>query len=503
MNKKILAIAIVAIIIAASAAVVLTVNGKSNGFKPSAYPDSHLTVLGNADLDERISDSDVTVIENFISSGKSFDVEKDYMMDANNDGKIDQADVDKVRAMISALSSKDWSAVGTVHYVNVDYEIASYDMTKSNKVITLIAPPLDSVLAMGGKDLVVGFDNRITTGKYHSEYARTFDFTPGKMYDVGDCNEPSTQVITQACKDLGSVNVVCGTKDSYGPTMESVFKGTDVQVIRIASWEFGGTLYGFLTLGFLLKMTEGAEAYVTWYNGVHQLVEDIVASVPASKKAAGEVGATCAYGYLDELSLLGNYTGEYANLMVLDPYDSAEAYLKGKNSGGHGDTITSEGVTAMYQQYHLKHLLLMLGTPFQIYAAKGDAQATANNFVAMYKHCDETIGLDKMPGLEVSITDFYYSSGMSEVLNQLIQCYFMYHDEFLTYFKCSDDKAAHDVLAGYVDAYCKAISIDGLWSFYGEENGGKAGTHGMNLLYCGEGDSRNIMYGMDSGVLKF
>ncbi|MCQ2079918.1 MAG: hypothetical protein MJZ38_07695, partial [archaeon] len=115
---------------------------------------------------------------------------------------------------------------------------------------------------------------------------------------------------------------------------------------------------------------------------------------------------------------------------------------------------------------------------------------------------DETIGLDKMPGLEVCITGFSFSSGVSEVLNQLIHCYYLYNEEFLAKTGLATQKEAQDLLASYVDRYCEFIGIDDLWSFYGEDNGGKIGTHGMNLLYCGAGDERNIMYGPVGGSVS-
>ena len=184
MNKKIFAIVAVVIVVAAGATAVLALNKGGEGkFSPNGYPGSYLTVLGNADLDLDIDSDDASKIQELVDSGKSYSYKDYYMYDADYNGSISSSDVDLVKAIVSAQSSGDWSKVGTVHYVNVDKDVASYDMTKGNKVITLIAPPLDSVLAMGGKDLVVGFDNRITTGKYHSEYARTFDFS--KMIDVG------------------------------------------------------------------------------------------------------------------------------------------------------------------------------------------------------------------------------------------------------------------------------------------------------------------------------
>ncbi len=500
-NKLIMILAAVAVVsVAGGAYFLMTQGGSSNAFSPSEYPDSYLTLLGNAEADNVIDSKDVTKIQALIDSKESYDYKDYYMYDANFDGKIDSADVEFVQKIIAALGAADptssaaWADVGTVHYVNVDYKIASYDMTKSNKVITLIAPPLDSVLAMGGRDLVVGFDNRITTGKFYSEYAKTFDYS--KMYDVGSCTEPSTEVITNAAKANGSVTVVCGTSGSYGPNMESTFAGTNVQVIRIASWEYGGTMYGFMTLGFLLKMNDGAAAYYTKYMEIADVVEDFIENdVPASKKAAGQNGAAACYGYNDELSLLGKSTGEYANLMLLDPYDSTESYLEGGISGGHGNTITSEGVSSMYQSHHLKNLILMVGTPFQVKAAEGNAQSSTAYIKALYDGWNDKIGISVMENLDYCIAGYSFSSGVADVLNRLVLAYYLYPDEFVTALGSGTHEGAKAYIGDYVNWYCQAIGIDDLWSFDGSVDG----TLGMNLLYCGEGDERNMMYGPASG----
>lgn len=493
-ETKAIVAAFVAVAAVAVAAVCLMHDDDGGVFSPRAYPASHLAVLGNADLDLDIDEDDAEFIQALIGSGEPYDYADVYMCDANGDGRVDQSDVDMVRAMAAAQTSGDWSAVGTVRYVNVDLEIAEYNMTGSDKVITLIAPPLDSVLAMGGRDVVVGFDSRITTGKYHSEYARTFDFSI--MYDVGSCNEPDTEVITSASKRYGGVTVVCGTRDSYGPTMESVFDGTEVQVVRVASWEYGGTMYGFMTLAYLLKHTEGAAEYYEWYMRLMSDVEAISVSAPESIRSNG---AAAAYGYTDELSLLGRYTGEHACLASLGVEDAADAYLGGLAGGGHGNTVSAEAVSSMYQSNGLRYLVLMIGAPFQVETASGDAESTAVSYRAIWNNWHHRIGADTMEDLSMCITGYSFGSGVSDVLDRLILCYWLYNDLFMEHYGCADQGAAQDVLAGFVDAYCEYIGIDGAWSFYGEANGGRSGTLGMNLLYCGEGDSRNIMYGPEEG----
>ena len=490
MNTKMIAIIAVVLIVGAGGAYYLLKQNSDSSFAVSDYPDSYLTVLGNANLDLEISVADATKIQELIDSAESYSYRDYYMYDANFDKKIDSADVDKVNAMVASLASGDWSAVGKVWYVNVDRDIVSYDMTQDAKLITLIAPPLDSVLAMGGKDKVVGFDDRITTGKYRIEYNDTFDIDG--MYNVGSCNEPSTEVITQAYSEKGPITVVCGTKGSYGPTMESTFSDIPgIQVIRIASWEYGGTLYGFMTLGFLLKLNAGAKAYYDKYQECNDHVKAIVASVPAATKEAN--GAAAAYAYGEELQLLGRSSGEYANLMVLEPYDTTEAYLHGRDSGSHGDVISNEAVSAMHQQYKLSSMILMVGTPFQIISG---GQAVSSQMESIYEKFAGPTGFDAGTlGINACVVGYSFSSGVSEVLNRLILSYYLYNDEFLAHFGCADQDAAKAKIGEYVDWYCEAIGIDGLWSF-----SGGAGTYGMNLLYCPQHPERSIMNGASDYV---
>lgn len=499
MNAKLLTIGVVAILVIAGVSAYVLLK-KDSEFQPDAYPDTYLTILGNAEYDNVIDVKDKDKINALVNSGKSIEYKDYYMYDANYDGKIDAEDAEFVQKIIDALASADpkngdsWKNVGTVHYVNVDKKIASYDMTKSNKVITLIAPPLDSVLAMGGKDLVVGFDSRIEkSGKYYPEYANTLDYT--NPYLVGSCNDPRTEVISQAANDLGSVTVVCGNQQTYGPNMEGTFKGTNVQVVRIASWEYGETMYGFMTLGFLLKMNDGAKAYFDQYKTLEDEIKSFIDSVPAEKK----VGAAVVYGYdmeSREVKLLGKGTGEYSNLMQLQPYDSAEAYLGGVATGGHGNQINGEAISSMVQNYQLKKLIILIGTPFQVKTAEGNAESTQEKIKQFYDHWEDTFGLDTMSGLEYCIAGYSFSSGVSEVLNRLILSYYLYHEEFVA--AHTDEAGARAYIQEKVDWYCKSIGIQNEagtsgWTFNGSAD------YGMNLLYCGDGDARNIMNGATSG----
>lgn len=90
---KILAILAAAIVVVAGAsAVVLLNNDDDDKGYYSSNSDCRLQVLGNADKNDYLDDNDVTKIKEMISSNTY-----DQMADANNDGKVDETDLDLVQ----------------------------------------------------------------------------------------------------------------------------------------------------------------------------------------------------------------------------------------------------------------------------------------------------------------------------------------------------------------------------------------------------------------------
>lgn len=447
MKMKIMAVvAVVVIVVAAGGAYLLLDDsrGSSQGYTASDYP-SRLMVLGNANLDDYLDEKDVKYLEEVLTQ-EEIDYNSYYMCDANFDKVIDQQDLEYLKKMIA----ESWEEITYVYYVNVDHKVCKFDMTTSKKCITLIAPPLDNVLILNSS-LVVGVDNRITTGKYAEEYNTVLDIS--KMVDVGNCNDPDKEKISQASKDNGGeMIVVCGTQDSYGPNMEEALAGSGVQVVRLPSWEYGATMQGFLTLGYLLDELDNAYRYMAWYDGVEKLVQDIVKTIPEEDRP----WVAAVYAYTDSLQLLGEYTGEYANLMKLGVKDVAEKYLHGQQTGGHGNAINNEVISAMVDQYGMQYLIGMVGAPFQ---AQGEYQA----MVDTYNHWKKALG-PALSQCDFAICGYSFSSGVSEVLNQLILGKYLYPDYF----------ADVDV-EKYVNEYCQFLGIDDKWTY-----------DSMNLLYCND-----------------
>ena len=113
MDKKMMAVAVVAIVVIAGVAAFLVLNngGEKKSFGTSTNTESRLTIFGNANGDDYIDQRDVDTVKAIIAGEQEatyFDCYLSYggkvvqrsFADANADGKIDQADVDIIQNMV-------------------------------------------------------------------------------------------------------------------------------------------------------------------------------------------------------------------------------------------------------------------------------------------------------------------------------------------------------------------------------------------------------------------
>ncbi|MGN0098176.1 MAG: hypothetical protein ACI38Y_02475 [Candidatus Methanomethylophilaceae archaeon] len=503
MDKKMIAVVgvIAVVIVAAAAFVVLKDDGGSGSDKlADSYP-TNLMIMGNANLDDYLDQKDVTYIQNLLSKG-DVDYSKYYMADANGDGKITEDDVTYLKKMLA----EEWDEIKYVYYLNANLKMAKFDMSVDDRMlITLICPPLDNVLILN-PDLLYGTDMRPDTGKYKPQYegllAQLEKDNGRELVNVGIAATPTLELISQASKDNGGHMIVLCGDDSYGPNMEESLAGSGVQVLRLPTWEYGGTMPGLLTLAYILdvddsdgvKEMERAYEFQAWYDDIENHVKQAVAKVPESERP----NVSTVYAYTDPLQILGTYTGEYNNSLKLGIGDVTKEYMHGAATGGHGNAIDNEVISQLVKNYDLDILVGLVGTPFQIEDndAKGSSgvdQASYNGMKNLYDKWMAIIGpaLGGDNGADFFLSGYSFLSGASEPLGQIILGYYFYSDVI------SDFNL--DYLEQKVNEYCQWLGIydidgDGVSTQYGEDGRPYEWCFDcMNLLYAGEDNPKNIM----------
>ncbi|MCQ2069999.1 MAG: hypothetical protein MJZ68_02595 [archaeon] len=281
-------IAVVVIAIVAVAAFMMTGNSNDEGEKVSvdAYSsDPILWIRGNADGDKDIDDNDVKVIEAVIAANGSYATYE--WCDANNDNRIDQKDVDQVKAMIGKTAKK-------IAFKDIDGRVNDFTVRENVNIIAVNKCQAEDVLIIINTDKdskIVGGDQQCK--KYNNELCLNFgtDETKGEVLETGTKNgEVQAEVVSKLIKQYGHVEICLGSSSSYGSNLEADF-GNDpaVSIVRLPSWE-DGTLSGVMTYGYLFggvlknECWEQAEKYYSWYMKYYEPIVEEVAKIPVSER---------------------------------------------------------------------------------------------------------------------------------------------------------------------------------------------------------------------------
>ena len=362
-NVKIIAAVAIVIVIAAAAFVVLNNGDKSdNGDGTDAsknksdlnkmlvewdegtttpYP-ARLMILGNANCDDDITQADITYIENLIKNGYKYTDE--FMADANFDGVIDEKDIELVKELINKDSYK-----GKVNYINCNYKIRTFDMGVPLRLANILTQTLEMEMILA-PDAIVATDYRANTpanggqSTFWTEYASVIDYS--KVGNIGSHKTPNAEEIAAVAKNYGDGYLTVWFNSEHANNtgyLEDALAGTNVQILRLPSWENGATANGMLTAGYMFHNYSKAVEWVTWYDGVMKQITDKVSKLTDAdkKKVLG------SYLYTSENKNSGTYdifkgdSGEYQNLLRLGIVDLVEEIsLSGSRSWK--ETLTDE-----------------------------------------------------------------------------------------------------------------------------------------------------------------
>lgn len=155
-TKQLIAILVVAIVaISACAVVIINNNNNDNGTHSGTYNGESplLSIVGNANGDEKLDNEDIEIIKDVI---KKNGTATDYPnCDANQDGKIDDADVTCVQNLIDGKATKAnvicLDKSGNTVAVEVDYPL--------NNVATFTSNINADILMFGGENHVRAYNS--------------------------------------------------------------------------------------------------------------------------------------------------------------------------------------------------------------------------------------------------------------------------------------------------------------------------------------------------------
>ena len=370
MDKKIaIIIAAAAIIVVAAAAVFLmnsgddrqdsSNNGATVGTVLKALPDdsSRLWVYGNANQDDRIDSADVDYIRNVVKGSASGTI----LCDANCDGKVDSADADYVSRMISAQRSG--SAELDVYYIDYYDTVSKVSWPVKSITIGYCSGAYTADL-IGVADKVKMVDGTI------QKYWASLNPAYSKAISFGTDEEPDTELVMKTEADV----YVAGYPVDGDQDIAKALRPAGIDVMFLATAD-GNSVVIYNTdrmivmQGYLLQGDmDKTYRYLDWHDGIIGKIRGAVSGLsdpqkktlfmsrtsPAQDETGGKL-TICGRNQVNavHMEISGAYSaGLYDSLTIGSQYSGLtyeQVYTLFKNEGRDTD---GDGVKDVYLIYN-------------------------------------------------------------------------------------------------------------------------------------------------------
>lgn len=277
MNTKVAIIAIVAAVVVIGAGAYILLNDKGND-DPGKTDDVtvdfrydtsiRLAVFGNANGDDYLDSKDVETLRNLISGKQAVDPVKNSFADTNNDGVLNQDDVDHLQKILNNESCK-------MYYWACSKSVESIDYPLSGKIGTHHMYAIDALIILGLYDDVVATSNQTFQNSIAVDGIRY----PGMGTTIANVGSP-----WEDCQAAVKAGVNIWIEEGYSEKRNyDTYKkiadaaGLNLQVIRlyITTYDVNCTeIYGsILTLGAMFGVQDAAHKYVDWVDGVQEYIK--------------------------------------------------------------------------------------------------------------------------------------------------------------------------------------------------------------------------------------
>ena len=260
-NSKVLAIAAVLIVViaGAGAAIILL---KDDDSKDKIDKTGRLMVLGNADNNDVIDSKDVDTLQDIIDAGTWDKVLYPYA-DANNDGKITDADVEMTQKIVD-------KTVGKLYYVDClgNVEDAHYPISKYVSVGTFA---INTMIVLG-QEKCVGVSK---SAAFKDELYWT------GIQDLPAISNNAKKADYELVTAIENVQAIFTGADSVTVNQDD-FEAADIDVIHL---DFNGEneLAAIMIMGFLIDNKDKYLSLAALYDEVTDKVDEVLAAHPEVK----------------------------------------------------------------------------------------------------------------------------------------------------------------------------------------------------------------------------
>jgi hypothetical protein len=267
MNQKaIIAIVLVAILaVAAIAAARMLTGGDKSSDEEKYLATGNLTVLGNADNDNKLTDHDIEIINDIIKAGV-WNKKAYPLADANNDGVVNESDISYLKNLMKGKNATPTK----MYYYNTWNEIGSVRFPVTGNIGTMYWEQADLAILLGLWDRV----KAVGSGSLSEEK------NPGwqSLYSYGKGYNAEPEVVAKSYEAAGVTAVIAYIQgDGTAKDIDAYLKGTNSKIdLLCLPTSMNGRV---VTAGVLLCCEEQSEKYMKYYDEVMAYVQDKIGNV--------------------------------------------------------------------------------------------------------------------------------------------------------------------------------------------------------------------------------
>jgi iron complex transport system substrate-binding protein len=348
MNKKILAVSVVAILVIAGLGTwFLWFNqndgdstgddGMDNGLlvgnelNDATFPSdfSRLWVYGNANEDDYINEDDVEYLEDIIEGDEDITV----LADSNCDGEIDDDDVEYLKDIINENDMK-------IYYVD-NYDKVAVVSWPVNSIATGYCSGAQAVEIAGATDKIDIADNYIT--KYYAAFNSSYSSLPS----YGEPDDPNYEALIETGIDVYLIGYFNSGTDEL---LEQNLNPIGIDVMFLTCCDQAGVEQPnedmdrtMMMIAFLIQGDMGkAYDYLAWHDNIVSKVTDAAATISEADQTTFLMSRTSPNDKTSDISITG-----YNNI------NNIHAEIAGAYSIGMHDS----GLTSMYQTISVEYII--------------------------------------------------------------------------------------------------------------------------------------------------
>lgn len=274
MNRKMIAaVAVVLVVVIAGAAYAITSLGSGDDKKNSVEYDVALSIMGNANEDNYLNSEDTKIIQNIID--KKYSQEGYEFADANDDGVVDEKDLEIVNKLISNEETEAIVVDQDNNKVKVQFPLKN--------IISINSEMLPILIYIGGDKKVAGYissEYEVAQSIMDNGFSKKLD---GSRAITAASYSSIVEIDSKLSAEGGIGAILCLNDSALGNFADQV-NTAQIPVIKIKCSNPVASIDAALTLGYLIggECKDKAYEYVEDSYEVLNKINDALKSV--SKK---------------------------------------------------------------------------------------------------------------------------------------------------------------------------------------------------------------------------